>query len=62
MEENRVTVYGKDAEDNQKRMFDWIKVGGKLYVETKDSHGHKIRTPASTVIERYRQIQKQQAG
>lgn len=62
MGEKRISVYGKDAENNQKRMFDWVKVNGQLYIEAKGSHGHKIRTPASEAISAYRQLKSQKAG
>ncbi|MBQ4290409.1 MAG: hypothetical protein II719_04360 [Clostridia bacterium] len=62
MGEKRISVYGKDAENNQKRMFDWVKVNGQLYIEAKDSHGHKIRTPAAEAISAYRQLKSQKAG
>lgn len=62
MEENHVPVYGKDAEDKTKRMFDWILINGKPFMETKDSHGHTIRTPASEAITAYKRLQRRQAG
>lgn len=62
MGEKRIPVYGKDAENKQKRMFDCIMINGKPFIETKDSHGHKIRTPATEAITAYRQLQEQQAG
>lgn len=60
MEEKRVTVYGEDAEQNQKRMFDWIVINGRAYMETKDSHGHRIRTPATKAFAAYKKIQPKQ--
>ena len=50
MEENRIRVYGKDAEDKEKRAFDLILVDGQPYVETVSREGHKIKTPANAAI------------
>lgn len=62
MEEKRIPVYGKDAENHQKRMFDWILIDGKYYMETKDRNGHMIRKPADEAITAYKQLQDKQAG
>lgn len=62
MGEKRISVYGKDAENKQKRMFDWIMINGKPFIETKDSHGNKVWTPATEAITAYRKLQEQQAG
>ena len=61
MEEKRITVYGKDAEDKEKRAFDWIMVDGHPYLETKDRYGHKVVTPANAAIAALKRL-KQQFG
>ena len=50
MEENRISVYGKDAEDKEKRAFDLILIDGQPYVETVSREGHKIKTPAIAAV------------
>lgn len=56
MEEKRITVYGKDAEDKDKRAFDWIMVDGHPFMETKDRRGHKVLTPAKDAMDAYRRL------
>lgn len=58
MEEKRMTVYGKDAENKDKRMFDYVTINGQLFVETKDSHGHRIRTLAAKAFAAYQQMRQ----
>ncbi|MBR5109053.1 MAG: hypothetical protein IK099_02565 [Clostridia bacterium] len=58
MEEKRIPVYGKDAEDKEKRAFDWIVVNGRPYMETKDRSGHKVLTPAKDAIAAYKKLQQ----
>ena len=41
---DRVTVYGKDLEDREKRAFDFVKENGSIYLETVNRAGHKIKT------------------
>lgn len=59
MEQKRIPVYGKDTEDKQKRAFDWIMIDGKMFVETVNRDGHKVRTPASAAITAYKKLQQQ---
>ena len=58
MEDKRIAVYGKDAEDKEKRAFDWIRIKGQLFVETKDRHGRTVRTPAKEALAPYKQLQQ----
>ena len=58
MELKRIPVYGKDTEDKQKRAFDWIMIDGKMYVETVNRDGHKVRTPASAAIIAYKKLRQ----
>lgn len=62
MKEERVSVFGKDAEEHDKRAFDWILVNGQPYMETKDRHGNKVRTPVNRVVAGYEQLKRKQAG
>ena len=62
MIEKRIPFYGKDTENTLKRMFDWIMVNGSIFIETKDTKGRKIRTPAIEAFTAYERIKEQQAG
>ena len=58
MEENRITVYGKDAEDQDKRAFDVIMKDGKPCFETKDRYGKKVWTSASEALAACKRLRK----
>ncbi len=59
MEESRISVYGKDTEDHYKRAFDWVMINNLPYVETVNSKGLKIRTPAADAISAYKRLKQQ---
>ena len=61
MEENRVPVFGKDAEEHEKRAFDWILVDGQPVVETKYNNV-RIRTPLPRVLDGYKRLTQKQAS
>ena len=48
MKEDRISVFGRDAEGNEKRGFDCLLINGKPYIESINKEGHKIKTPASS--------------
>ena len=50
-EENRIPVYGKDAEDQDKRAFDIVMRNGQPCFETKDRYGNKVWTAAKEALE-----------
>ena len=51
MEENRIPVYGKNAEDQEKRVFDVVIKDGQPCFETKDRKGNKVWIAAKVAIE-----------
>ena len=62
MKDDRVKVYGEDAEKRKRRALDCIVIDGRLFLETVDRSGHKIRTPARVVmnaLEQARQYMEQ---
>lgn len=56
MDSKRIKVYGRDADNREKRAFDLVLSDGQLYVETVNREGHRIMTPAKIVLSKYRQL------
>ena len=50
MDNDRIPIYGRDAEGHRKRAFDMILVQGLPFMETKDRTGHIIRAPADEAL------------
>lgn len=51
MKDDRIPIYGHDAEGHRKRAFDLILVQGLPFMETKDRTGHIIRAPADDALD-----------
>ena len=49
-------VYGEDSEGRRKRGFDWVVDHGRLYIESVNRDGRKIKTPASAALATLRQL------
>lgn len=60
MKEDRISVFGRDAEGNEKRGFDCLLINGKPYIESINKEGHKIKTPASSAADAFIKLQQQQ--
>ena len=58
MKDERVPVYGKDAEGNRKRGFDWLMIDGKPYIESVTREGHKVKTPAYEAANAFKELQE----
>lgn len=58
MEEERITIYGKNAEDQEKRAFDVIIKDGQACFETKDRYGNKVWTTAREALEACRKLRR----
>ena len=58
MQNNRVSVYGKDAEGKRKRGFDCVMIDGKPYIESITREGHKVKTPAYEAANAFRELQE----
>lgn len=59
MDNDRISIYGKDAEGNKKRACDMILIRGRPFMEMKDRYGHIIRAPADeavSAIEKLKQL------
>lgn len=54
--ESRMTIIGRDADGNAKRAFDLVSQNGDCFMETKDSHGHRITAPAKYISEALKQL------
>ena len=50
MKENRIPIYGKNAEDQAKRACDIVLKDGLPCIETKDRNGNKVWAPAKDVF------------
>lgn len=58
MEEERITIYGKNAEDHEKRAFDVVMKDGQPCFETKDRNGNKVWTTAREALEACRRLRR----
>lgn len=61
MEEKRVSVFGKDANGDDKHGFDLLMIDGKPYIESMYKGNRKVKTPVETALAALEELQ-QQAG
>jgi len=59
MEEQRISIYGIDADRNEKRMFDLVISNGIAFAETKDRRGYKVRTSLQRLMPLLAQVQRE---
>jgi hypothetical protein len=59
MKEQRVSVYGKDAEGKRKRAFDWLVLNGQTYAESVNRDGQRIKTPVDIALDALEELRKQ---
>ena len=60
MDTDRIPIYGHDAEGNKKRGLDCILEHGKLYLESVNKQGNKVKTPAGLVTKALKQLLQNQ--
>ena len=53
-------VYGRDAEGRKKRGFDCLLIDGQPYIESVNKDGRKVKTPATAVVDAFRQLKLQE--
>lgn len=61
-DENRVSLFGTDADHNVRRMLDIVMDDGTPYIETKDKNGHLVRTTVIDMLITYKELKRKCAG
>lgn len=58
MDNDRIHIYGQDAEGNKKRAFDLVLIHGHPYLETKN-RTVLIRTPADDALNAIKKLKQE---